>query len=199
MRAKAHWFRAGTAKSPGEMAGALAFVAWGVARRMIASLRNAGFDLDPGPGYFAFLAEALAFEIQVAWRVAYDRYAGGDRAAFAEALAHHVARILAENQAELLGAEAPAAIEARFIERLNRRFEEYAGFTYGADGPHFTFLRYFASLLSDLLPPKDRAWIHDQVIGIEGPEAAATIAKSLAGLLDTGPGHPRAAAAGAGE
>lgn len=196
MRAKIHWFRAAAAKSPAEVAGALAFIAWGIARRMLASLRKADFDVNPGPQYFEFLSEALAFEIQVAWRVAYDRFPDADRVAFANALAHGVASILADNQAELLGAQPADEIEAQFIARLNVRFEEYAEFAHGPGGPDFAFLRYFACLARDLMPDKDRAWIHDQVIAIEGPEAAQMIARSVAGLLDTGPqraGHaPRA-------
>ena len=191
MRTKIHWFRAETAKSPAEVASALGFVLWGVARRMLASLRKADFDIDAGPRYFAFLAEALAFEIQVAWRVAYERYSEEERTAFAHALARDVARILAENEAELLGIEAPAAIEKRFIALLNRRFEEYAEFGHDTAGPTFAFLRYFASLLAELVPEKDQAWIHDQVIAIEGPEAAAMVAKGVAALNDTGPERQR--------
>ena len=193
MRSKIHWFRAEEAKGPAEVAGALAFVAWNAARRMLASLRKAGFELDAGPTYFAFLSEALAYEVQVAWRVAYGRYAEGDRTVFANALAHGLARVLGENQAELLGEETAAQVEARFIAVLNRRFEEYAEFGHGAQGPDFAFLRYFASLVRELLPEKDRTWIHDQVIAIEGPEAAGAIARGLDALLDTGPGRLRRA------
>jgi len=191
VRAKIHWFRAASAKRPEEVASALAFVAWNAARRMLAGLRDAGFDVEAGPPYFRFLSEALAFEIQVAWRVAYERYSEEERTAFAHALARDVARILAENEAELLGIEAPAAIEKRFIALLNRRFEEYAEFGHDAAGPTFAFLRYFASLLAELVPEKDQAWIHDQVIAIEGPEAAAMVAKGVAALNDTGPERQR--------
>jgi hypothetical protein len=191
VRAKIHWFRAEAAKGPAEVASALGFLLWGVARRMLASLRKADFDIDAGPRYFAFLAEALAFEIQIAWRVAYERYSEEERTAFAHGLARDVARILAENEAELLGIEASAAIEKRFIALLNRRFEEYAEFGHDAAGPTFAFLRYFASLVAELVPAKDQAWIHDQVIAIEGPEAAAMVAKAVTALNDTGPGRQR--------
>ena len=53
------------------MAGALAFITWRVAQNMLKSMRRADFDIDPGPQYFDFLAEAVAFAIQVAWRLAY--------------------------------------------------------------------------------------------------------------------------------
>ena len=182
MRAKAHWFRAESPKGPDAVAGALAPVAWSGARRMLVNLRKAGFTLEAGPAYFAFLAEALAFEVQVAWRLANERYDEADRIAFATSLSRAVGRVLAENESELLGVEAAAAIEARFIERLNRRFEEYADFRHDAHGPRFGFLRYFASLVQEILPVADHAWIHEQVMAVEGPEAAAKIATAFEAL-----------------
>ncbi len=199
MRVKSHWFRPGRPKSPEEVAGAVAFIAWRIAQNMLKSMRKAGFDIDPGPQYFAFLAEALAFAIQVAWRLVYPRYDEAGRLAFMTALAHRAGEELAENESRLLGSEEPAAIKARFIARLNARFEEYAAFGHGPEGPDFAFLRYFASLLAELMPEKDRRWTSDQVIAIEGPEAAATVAKSLAGLFDTSPRRARGRSPATGE
>jgi len=196
MRSKVHWFKAEAARSPREVAGALALVAWASARRMLASLRKAGFDLDVGDAYFAFLAEALAFEVQVAWRVAHARYGEEQRAAFMFELANALARILGENRSDLLGADASETART-FVADLNRRIEEYAGFSHDSQGPSFAFLRYFASLVEPLVPAKDRPWVRDQVIAIEGPEAASAIAKGLEALLDTGPGRLHRASTGA--
>ena len=200
MRVKAHWFRAEGARRPEEIAGAVAFIAFRVAQNMLKSMRKADFDIDAGPVYFEFLAESLAFAIQVACRLAYPRLPEDQRLAFATALAHRAADHLAGNQADLLGEQSADEIKDAFIERLNRRFAEYADFGYGPAGPDFQFHRYFASLLAELMPEKDRRWTHDQVIAIEGPEAAATVAKSIAALLDTGAGRtPRRASSTTGE
>jgi hypothetical protein len=177
------------------VAGALAFIAWRVAQNMLKSMRKAGFDIDPGPQYFDFLAEALVFAIQVAWRLVHPRYDDDGRLVFMTALANRTGEELAENRARLLGDGDTAAIKAGFIDLLNRRTGEYAEFGYGPDGPDFAFLRYFATLLAELMPEKDRKWTWDQVIAIEGPEAAATIAKSVAGLFDETPRRPRRAGA----
>lgn len=191
MRVKSTWFRPGRPKTPEEMAGALAFISWRVAQNMLKSLRKADFDIDPGPQYFAVLAEGIAFAIQVAWRLVYPRYDEAGRAAFMTLLAHRTAEELAENRHRLLGDREPAAIRADFIELLNRRIEEYAEFGFGPEGPDFAFHRYLGSLLADLMPEKDKRWTSDQVVGIEGPEAAAMIAKSVAGLFDNSPGRRR--------
>jgi hypothetical protein len=191
LRVKSTWFRPGRPKSPEAMADALAFITWRVAQNMLKSMRKADFDIDPGPQYFEFLAEALAFAIQVAWRLVYPRYDEAGRIAFMTELAHRTGEELAENRSRLLGDLDPATIKARYIEVLNRRFEEYAPFGHGPEGPDFAFHRYFASLLAELMPEKDRRWTYDQVIAIEGPEAAAHVAKSVAGLFDDSPARRR--------
>ena len=194
MRVKSQWFRPGRPKSPEEIAAALAFISWRVAQNMLKSMRRADFDIDPGPQYFDFLAEAVVYAVQVAWRLIHPRYDDVGRAAFMTALANRTGDELAENRSRLLGAEEPAAIKARFIELLNRRNEEYAEFGFGPEGPDFAFLRYFATVVSELMPEKDKRWTWDQVIAIEGPEAAATVKKSIAGLFDETPRRPRRAA-----
>lgn len=190
MRVHSRWFRP-RARGIEEPAGALALVAWRVSRAMLERMRRAGFTLDAGPLYFEFLSEALVFSLQVAWRVAYDRMDAAEREAFATVAARRSAAILAGNEAELLGESKPERIEQRFIARLNRRFDDYAPFGHGPAGPDFAFLRCFASFLCEVVPEPDRRWVHDQVIAIEGREAAATIARALAGLLAAAPGAAR--------
>lgn len=186
MRSKVHWFKAEAARSPREVAGALGLVAWAGARRMVTSLRKAGFGIEVGDSYFAFLAEALAFEVQIAWRVAHARFGEDQRVEFMDELAHALGRILGENRSDLLGSDA-VETERGFIAQLNRRNEEYGDFAHDSQGPSFAFLRYFASLVEPLVPPRDRPWIHDQLIAIEGPEAASAIARGVDALLETGP------------
>ncbi|MGE0358609.1 MAG: hypothetical protein AB7P08_17035 [Burkholderiales bacterium] len=191
IRVKSTWFRPGRPRGATEVADALAFIIWRVAQNMLKSMRRAEFDIDPGPQYFDFLAEGVIFSIQVAWRLVHPRYDDAGRADFMTALANRTGDELAENRARLLGDEEPAAIKARFIDLLNRRTAEYADFGFGPEGPDFAFLRYFATVVSELMPDKDRRWTWDQVIAIEGPEAAATVTKSVAGLFDTTPRRAR--------
>ncbi|HET9652481.1 MAG TPA: hypothetical protein VFP36_09830, partial [Usitatibacter sp.] len=89
-----------------------------------------------------------------------------------------------ENEAEMLGERRVDAIEHEFIAHLNGRFAEYADMGYGAGGPDFAFMRYFATLVAQIVPPEDARWVHDQVIAIEAPVAAATLGRTINGLLD---------------
>jgi len=195
MRVKSTWFNEARTKGAGEIGSAMGFIAWRIAQNALKSMREADFDIDPGPQYFEFLGETLVFIVMVADRIAYQRIAPG-REEFTNALANHAAGTLAENQARLLGAGDEAAIKAAFIDLVNRRFGEYAEFAYRADGPDFVFLRYFASLLAEFMPEKDRRWTHDQVIAIEAPEIVATVEKGMKGLLGLEPKRARRATAG---
>jgi hypothetical protein len=196
MRVKSTWFNEARPKSAGEIGGAMAFISWRIAQNALKSMREADFDIDPGPQYFEFLAETLVFIVMVADRIAYHRIGAPGREEFTTALANHAAGTLAENQARLLATGGEQEIKAAFIDLVNRRSGEYAEFAYGADGPSFVFLRYFASLLAEFMPEKDKRWTFDQVIAIEAPEIVATVEKGMKGLLGMEPKRARRATAG---
>jgi hypothetical protein len=208
MRIKSTWFRAGNEKAPAEQAGAMAFIVFRVGHQMLKRMRSAGFDIDVGPPYFAFLAEALVFLVAVVDRIAFARMAGEDRAAFTPALVHHVARHLAENQTEYLGPE-PSGTDPyadRFIDRVNEVVAHYADF--GADPaasseagftPDFAFVRYLGARLEPVLPEKDRRWVLDQVMATEAPDAVETLQRAMAQLLAPAPRSPRRRASLSGE
>lgn len=196
MRIRSHWFRDGAARAPAEHASAMAFIVWRVSRQMLERMRRAGFDIDAGPAWFAFMREVLAFLVQVTDRIAYGRMDADARAAFTTALARRVAAILEENEQDLLGPPPPGepSHADRFIDLVNELSGHYAEF--GADPtatsfvPDFGFMRYLGARLAPVVPPKDRPWVLDQVIGIEAPEAVAIVQRGMQGLLST---EPRAA------
>lgn len=190
MRVKSHWFRPGSPRPPEEVAGVVAFIAWKVAQNALRRMRKAGFDIDPGPAYFGFLAETLVYCVQVGWRLAHRHFDEAGALAFMTALANRAGDTLADNHAELLGGEA-APVKAAFIAQVNAAMDEYGAFGFGPDGPDFGFMRLFASRVAELMVEKDRRWTHDQVIAIEAPEAAATVAKAFANLHDTDPERRR--------
>ncbi|MCI1193035.1 hypothetical protein MOJ79_14420 [Calidifontimicrobium sp. SYSU G02091] len=199
MRLKTHWFKPEQPKSAEQRASAIAFIVWRVARQMLDRMRKAGFDIDVGPPYFAFLREVLVFLIQCADRIAYARQAGDERAAFTTALVLRTADFLEENEGDLLGPVAPgtASYRERFIDLFNEVAPHYAEFGYGDDGPDFGFRRYLGSRIEPLLPPKDRPWVLDQVMDIEAPEAVALVERGMAGVYSTEKRARRASALGA--
>ena len=186
MRVKSRWFRGEKPKPPAQVAGAVAFIVWRIARNALQRMRAARFDIDPGAQYFAFLAEFLVFLIAIADRIAYARLAPEARIEFTTALTHRVGDILEDNESELLGAEAGSS-KRRFIVLANERGADYATFGYGDDGPDFGFLRYLGSRVTEVMPLKDQVWTVAQVMESEAPEAVATLQRAMRDLLTVGP------------
>jgi hypothetical protein len=195
MRVRSRWFRRGTQRPPEDIAQAAAFVAFRLAQDALARMRRAGYDLAPGEPYFAFLAEFLAFLVQVADRIAFARGDAAWRAAFTTALANRAGATLADNAADLLGLDA-ASVKARFVGRVNGRGDDYAHCGYDAAGPSYAFLRCAGNLVGDTLVAHERSFGASQVTDIEAPRAAAALARALDNLLAAAT-RERAADAGA--
>lgn len=186
MRIKSTWFKAGREHTPSELAGALSFVIYRIADNALKNTRKANFEIAVGPQYFAFLSEFLLFQIQVAVRIAHRRLPAEDRDLFTSTLANRIAETHAENESRLLERD-PAECKQRFIDRLNQRFAEYAEFGYGENGPDFSFTRYLAFCMEQVMDDKDSWWIIDQMMSIEAPEAVEMIEKTFRNLMETEP------------
>ncbi len=197
IRVKSHWFKPGAAKSPEQQAGAMGFTLWRVGRQALDRMRAAGFDIDAGAPYFAFLGEILVFLIIVADRLAYQRLDGADRADFTAALVRHVAGTLEGNVVDLLGETAPGEVRVadRFIELYNDTVEQYAEFgaAPGADefSPDLAMLRCLGSRLEPTLPEKDRQWVLDQVVAVQAPDAVALVQRTMRDLHAAAPRRAR--------
>lgn len=203
-RLKSQWFRTGAPKSAGQQASAMAFIVWRVARHVLDRMRRAEFDVEVGTPYFAFLREVLVFLVAVTDRIAYARLDETQRPEFTAALVHHLARILQDNEDELLGPPGPGqpSHADSFIDLVNEVTGHYAEF--GADPtvpvedagfhPDFGFLRYLGRRLEPTLPEKDRRWVLDQAMAVEAPEAVAMVQRSMRELFD--PSTRRARRAG---
>jgi hypothetical protein len=190
LRIKSHWFREGRERTAQEIADALSFVAWRIADNALRNTRNANFEIAVGPQYFGFLCEFLQFLIMVADRIAYRQMSAEDRQSFTGTLANRLAETYAENESRLLGGTL-AESKQRFIARVNLRAGEYAEFGYDAHGPDYTFMRYLAYCMSELMDEPDSPWIIDQIISIEAPAAVKMVEKTLRDLFETEPRPPR--------
>ena len=69
LRIKNQWFDSGRPKSARETASVVAFITWRVTQNMVKQMRQAQFDIDVGPQYFAFMREILGFLLQVVDRM----------------------------------------------------------------------------------------------------------------------------------
>ena len=199
MRIKSHWFRSDRPKSPEEIAGAAAFIAWRVAQNALKTMRAAHYELPPGRRYGAFVAEFLVFLTLGADRIAHRRGDDVWRVAFTTAMANRVGAILAENESDLLGAESIGDVKRRFVDLVNECAAECAGFEWDETGPDYGFLRFLGHRVADIMEERDRTWAISQVIEVEAPDAAALLQRGLAGLLDDSPRPRERGARTAGE
>lgn len=196
MRVKSRWFKGEKAKSPQEIAGALAFIVWRISDNALKNLRKADFSIDIGPQYISFLGEFLIFMVLLSDRIVYARMNEEERSEFTSALANRVAENFAENRTLWLGGEL-REVKDRFIDRLNERSGEYAQFEYSGVDTSFTFILYFGQCMREVMQEQDQTWIVDQLMAIEVPEAVGMLDKALLGLFDEGaPARPRAGASG---
>jgi hypothetical protein len=198
MRIKSNWFKPGREHTPVELAGALSFVIYRIADDALKNTRKAKFAVAVGAQYFSFLTEFLLFLIQVADRIAYRCMSEEGRFAFTSALANRIAETHAENESRLLGGEL-AECKRRFIDRLNQRAGEYAEFGYNENGPDFSFTRYLAFCMDEVVDEKDNGWIIDQMMSIAAPEAVDMVEKTFRNLLESEPRQARRRASANGD
>jgi len=199
MRVKSQWFKAEAPKTATEIAGAAAFIVFRIAQNALRNMRNARFELPAGPLYFAFLAEFLAFLTLCADRIAHARGDEAWRTEFTTAVANRVGAFLADNEADLLGADPPDEIKRRFIALVNLRSADYADCRWDDDGPDYRFLRCLGHRVAEVMERHDQTWAVSQVIDSEAPEAVELLRRAMAGLLDTSPRRPRGGSATRGE
>lgn len=181
-KTKSHWFARGRPRDAATIAGLAAFTAWRLALHAIRQLRSAQFEIEASPQYFDYVRDYLVFLAHIADRLALQRYDAAQREAFTVAMCRRLAELLAENQSDLLGGDAEA-IRRGFIDAFNDQAEAYASFDFGPDGPGFDFVRYCAHRLLDAASERDRAWLIDQIITIEAPEAVDTLRQVIDNAL----------------
>ena len=189
MRIKSQWFKSDRPKTAAEVAGAAAFIGWRVAQNALKTMRAAKYDLPAGPRYFAFLAEILAFLVVVADRIAHGARDAAWRVEFTTAMANRVGEIVADNEADHLGAAAPGEVKRGFVATVNERAADYAHFDWTDEGPDYGMLRYLGHRVAEVMDQDERSWAVSQVIDCEAPEAAETLHRGMAGLLDATPGQ----------
>jgi antitoxin component HigA of HigAB toxin-antitoxin module len=184
-RTKSRFFAKDKARDPETLASVAAFTSWRLGLNTIKRMRSAQFEIEANPQYFAFLREYLIFLIQVADRFAFSRLSLSERRVFTVSMVKRLAEQLAENQSRLIG-DAHEDVRRGFIDLFNTRADEYAASGFDdSKGPDFSFMRICSHALLAVAAPPDRAWITDQLMSIEAPEAVETLHKLMENVVRT--------------
>ena len=185
IRIKDKWHHSGrnrpTPKSLRDSAGALAFIGWRVALEKAQNLNREGFRYDSDVERVGVICEFVAFEIQLADRLAYDFLNDNEREDFINALGQRFADHLQDNLSDLDG---PRNYRDSFVALLNERLSDYATLTFKDGEPGFDALRYLGSkVLGVLGEDQTNRWVIDQIVALDAPEVAEKISNSVFNLL----------------
>ena len=186
---KTRWRKKGE-RTLAERAGVIGANVWKISLEIFKHMEKEGFRFGSDRLVTDVLAEFIAFLVQLADRAVYGKLSEADRATLIGELARHLAATMENNQLDLLG---PGEYRKPFIDLLNARFEEYAGFEYPGGEPGFPCVRFFATKVSDAMASGDNKWVVEQMMDIEAPEMVRLVRKLVEQTVEAGiPSPPRA-------
>ncbi|UCE90288.1 MAG: hypothetical protein JSW10_05585 [Pseudomonadota bacterium] len=188
MRVKSRWRAKDKERSLEEVAGAVGFIAWRIGANGCLHLENEGFQTDTQLQRLDVVSEFTAFAIHLTDRLTIERLTLEQRHEFMTALALKCAKHYHDSKVENAG---PGNYQQEFIDLLNERMEAYAEFAFVDSEPSFNMRRYFGDRVTDVMGPKDRKWVTQQVMDIEAPEVIETLAKALRNLMPPDDETPR--------
>ena len=123
------------------------------------------------------------FLSHLADRIAFQQMDNDQRKIFVNTFVHESARHLQRNAEEILGAKDH---KGRLIELLAMRNEDYNQYTANFGEPSYGMLRSFGHKVQEWMGNDQiNRWAIDQVIQIDGPEAALTLKETIDSLFQS--------------
>ena len=180
---KTRWRKKG-ARTLAERAGVIGANIWKIALEIFKHMEKEGFRFGSDRLVTDVIAEFIAFLVQLVDRAVYGKLSEADRATLIGELARHLAATMENNQLDLFG---PGEYRKPFIDLLNARFDEYAGFEYAGGEPSYPCLRFFAAKVSDAMASGDNKWVVEQMMDIEAPAMVRFIRKLVDQTVDVTP------------
>lgn len=187
LRLRNRWKHGDRERSIEDLASVGAANAWRAACNGVLNLENEGFETSSRAQRLDIIEEFSAFLLLIADRMVYGKFSDDERAEFITGMAKRLAELVDENRSD---AQGPGDYGNPFIDKLNERTGMYAECSYSDDeGPGFSMLCCLGDRVTDVLGPTNRKWAQDQVVAIDGPEAAQSFTRAMKGFF--GGGAPR--------
>ena len=183
---KTRWRKKGE-RSLAERAGVIGTNVWKISSEVFKHMEKEGFRFGSDRLVTDVLAEFIAFLVQLTDRAVYGKLGEDDRAALIGEVVRHLAATMENNQRDLIG---PGEYRKPFIDLLNTRFGEYAGFAYSGAEPGYPCLRFFAAKVSDAMASGDNKWVVEQMMDIEAPEMVRLVRKLVEQTVEAGTPSP---------
>jgi len=184
LRIKSHWHDDDAERSLEEIAGALAYISWRIAKDRAINLHGQDYVYGSDEQRFGVIMEYLIFQLQIIDRLAIMelQLSDEDRQQLVVAVAKHVAGHLHDNSVDIFG---PGDYVGPFIDKLNQRSGEYAEFNYGQDGPSYPLMRHLGYEIQQIMgESQENRWVIDQVMDRDGVEIDREIRRSLRNLFE---------------
>lgn len=184
LRIKSRWHDDDAERSLDEIAGALAFISWRIAKDRAINLHGQDYIYDSDEQRFAVISEYLIFQLQIVDRLASMtlQLNDEDRQKLVVTLARHLAGHLHDNSADIFG---PGDYVNPFIEKLNQRGSEYAEFNYTDEGPSYPFMRHLGYEIQQIMgESQENRWVIDQVMDRDGIEINREIKRAVTNLFE---------------
>ena len=183
LRIKSHWHDDDAERSLEEIAGALAFISWRIAKDRAINLHGQDYVYETDEQRFGVIMEYLIFELQIVDRLAAMdlELSNEDRQRMVVATAKHLAGHLHDNSVDIFG---PGDYVGPFIEKLNQRSSEYAEHNYTQDGPSYPLMRHLGYEIQKIMgESQENRWVIDQVMDKDGPEVYKQLKRILRNLF----------------
>jgi hypothetical protein len=181
LRVKNKWQDKNRERSIEDTAGVIAFNLWKIASANVLNLENEGFQTDTQSQRIDVIEELVAFYVSLVDRLAADReYDEDRRRRLIVAMAMSLAKTVKDNRVDFDG---EGDHSRAFVELLNERMSEYAGFAYSDGEPGFQLRRRVGEHVQAVMGEKDNKWVPDQVMDIEIPDALKVFKRVVRGLI----------------
>lgn len=184
LRIKSRWHDDDQERSIEEIAGALAFIIWRIAKDKAINLHGQDFVYESDEQRMAVIIEYLIFQLQIVDRLARDRLGLEDdaRQALIIGLAKKLAGHVQDNSVDLFG---PGDYVQPFVAKLNERGAEYSEFSYKDDGPSYPFMRHLGFEMQQIMgDSQENRWVIDQVMDKDGYEVDKELRRAVYNLFD---------------
>jgi hypothetical protein len=184
LRIKSRWHDDEADRSLDEIASALAFIAWRIAKDRAINLHGQDYVYESDEQRFAVIREYLIYQLQIVDRLA-DSSLGlsdDDRRQLVITLAKHIAGHLHDNCVDIFG---PGDYVGPFVTTLNQRGEEYSELNYTSDGPSYPFMRHLGYEIQQIMgDSQENRWVIDQVMDRDGIEIDREIRRAISNLFE---------------
>lgn len=180
VRVKKGWNRENP-RSLAQMANAIGSTVWKLAANVVLNLENENFATDTQEQRVDIMEEVVCYLVHIVDRIVYAQASQEQREEFISSLVADLARLLEDSRVDVQGA---GEYRAAFVDKLNQRSSEYAGYGFSADeGGGFAMRCRLGERVAEVMGERDRRWIPDYIVGREAPEIETALKRSLSGLV----------------